>query len=405
MNKNYFSQFMPINFDLIKSDKNDDGRIYIKGIISTETIDAQGEILKQDGLDFSYFLKRGYINSEHKQGAENMLGAPTKVSQCMYKGKPAHYMEGYLFSDMPKVQDIISVCNAMKKAKSDRGLGFSVEGKVEERDKKNPTIITKAKILNVSLVAAPANPDSMLELLKSMEAQMEKDMSINSVMQSMYADSYVKEQSMPITAEDVKQIAMEALSKDEADCDGEMTLANLMIIKEYTDTLCMMIEPNSELPEWVQQHIALASDYIHSAAHYLKNQQQMKVVQNMSGQMKELQDKIQMALETMNMKNPMSTSLMDTAQQVEKGYEDIQKPSLDSNISNADFEIQPTMPSSSDSAQDFKFSDEEALKILTTIMRNYPGLSKDEYMKMFYRVVAAVAEKITEGKVLPTEMK
>jgi len=54
---------------------------------------------------------------------------------------------------------------------------------------------------------------------------------------------------------------------------------------------------------------------------------------------------------------------------------------------------------------DLKFSDEEALQILTRIMRRYPGLSKDEYMKMFYRVVAEVAERITEGKGLPAKMK
>ena len=50
----------------------------IAGVISTDEIDLQGESVKQDGLDFSYFLKKGCFNYEHKAGAENMLGYQLK---------------------------------------------------------------------------------------------------------------------------------------------------------------------------------------------------------------------------------------------------------------------------------------------------------------------------------------
>jgi len=414
MNKNYFSQFMPVSFDLIKSDdKNDDGRIYIKGIISTESVDAQGEILKQDGLDFSYFLKRGYINSEHKQGAENMLGAPTKVSKCMYKGKPAHFMEGYLFSDMSKVQDIVSVCKAMQKANADRGLGFSVEGKVEERDKKNPSVITKAKILNVSLVASPANPDSVLELLKSMEAQMQQEIEKAIPMSAAIMDSVMNPAIMDAAqtseeAENEPQHEMDFsdVSEYEEDHDGKWALKELLMTKEHIEDLLEMIKVEDDLPEWLQSHLTIGCDYIHQVYHYLETKSQLATMQNMSGQMKEIQDKIQMAWssiqESMNAKKPMSASLMESAK---KSYEDISKPSLDVKVSNSDVTIHAPIYENLENEDDLKFSDEEALQILTTIMRRYPGLSKDEYMKMFYRVVAEVAERITEGKGLPAEMK
>ena len=395
MNKNYFSQFMPISFDLIKADKNDDGRLYIKGIISTENTDAQGEILKQDGLDFSYFLKRGYINSEHKQGAENILGSPVKVEKCMYKGVPAHYMEGYLFSDMSKVQDIVSVCKAMKKANSDRGLGFSVEGKVEERDKKNPSVITKAKILNVSLVASPANPDSMLELLKSMEAQMEKEMSLNQQISSEQAEN-----------EPQHEIDFSDVSEYEEDHDGTWALKELLMTKDHIEDLLEMIKAEDDLPEWLQSHLTIGCDYIHQVYHYLETKSQLSNMQNMTGQMKEIQDKVQLAWsaiqESMNAKKPSSTAYLASTK---KSYEEITKPSLDVKVSNSDVTVHAPIYEKLEEEDKLKFSDEEALQILTTIMRRYPGLNKDEYMQMFYRVVAEVAERITEGKGLPAKMQ
>jgi len=272
-NNQFFSKYYHLGNDFIKSTDQENGRIYVEGIISTENEDAQGEIMLQKGMDYSYFKKRGYLNLEHRQGPENMIGAPTELKSMKYKGIPATFMKGYLFADNPKVKEIMTSINAMKNADCDRGLGFSVEGAVIERDPKNPKIITKSKILNVSLVASPANPDSVMALCKSIYAEYMKE---------------EEEKTMPMTEEDVKEVAIEALSKDEVDADGEMTIQNLMILKQYTEELLMMIQPESELPEWVQQHITLASDYVHSAAHYLQNQKQMMSMQQKLNEMNEI---------------------------------------------------------------------------------------------------------------------
>lgn len=156
-----FSTWLPVS--IIKGD--DAKRVKIGGIISTDTVDQQGDMIKQDGMDFSYFLDKGYFNYEHQQGINNILGVPTKVEQVDVNGKKGTRVEGYLMTEKKLAQDVLDTITAIEKAEIDRKIGFSVEGQVLARDKNNPKIITKAKILNVAITSAPVNPDATLEVL------------------------------------------------------------------------------------------------------------------------------------------------------------------------------------------------------------------------------------------------
>lgn len=156
-----FSTWLPLG--LVKSEE--EGRTKIGGIISTDTVDQQGDMILQEGMDFSYFLDKGYFNYEHKGGVEFIVGAPTKVERVNLDGKQATRVEGYLMTEKPLAKTIIETCVAMEKAQLDRKIGFSVEGQVLTRDPVNPKIITKAKILNVAITSAPVNPDAQLEFL------------------------------------------------------------------------------------------------------------------------------------------------------------------------------------------------------------------------------------------------
>lgn len=64
----------------------------------------------------------------------------------------------------------------LKDVQAPRSIGFSIEGQVIERDKENQNIITKAKILNVSVTAHPCNPDAklMVKAIAEMEDHMRK---------------------------------------------------------------------------------------------------------------------------------------------------------------------------------------------------------------------------------------
>lgn len=157
-----FSAWLPLG--LIKGEA-EPSRTKIGGIISTETVDQQGDMILQEGMDFSYFLDKGYFNYEHKGGVEYIVGAPTKVERVNIDGMQATRVEGYLMNDKPLAKNIIETCVALEKAQLDRKIGFSVEGQVLERDPTNKNVITKAKILHVAITSAPVNPDAQLEFL------------------------------------------------------------------------------------------------------------------------------------------------------------------------------------------------------------------------------------------------
>ena len=379
-NNQFFSKYYQLGDNFIKSEDKKNGRIYVEGIISTENEDAQGEIMRQSGMDFSYFKKRGYINNEHKQGAENMLGAPTELKSMKYKGVPATFMKGYLFADNPKVQEIITSMNAMKAANSDRGLGFSVEGAVIERDKNNPNIITKSKILNVSLVASPANPDSTLELCKSIYSQLQKEeeISLEEELKQNRTDTEEKNMNEEMTFDDKSEI--------EEDTDGKMTIQNLLILKEYTDELLMCIKPEDNLPEWVQQHITLASDYVHSAAHYLKNQKQMNDMQQKLSELNEIaagyfsKDKYEGDNKYQNRTIIANNELAAiTRQSIEQEPVLIHDTPIGEKIEQELHGI---------------VTEQEAKQIIATIIRMYPNRSIEEYKTIFSQLIIEMMQKI-----------
>ena len=176
MNKSYFSAWTSIDLSKDDSTKTDDKLGFVKGIVSSEIEDQAGDIIKQDGIDWTYFLDKGYFNWEHQSGPENILGYPTKI----IKGDAETSVEGYLFLDRPKAKDAYDMAKILKDVQAPRSIGFSIEGQVIERDKANDHIITKAKILNVSVTAHPCNPDAklMVKALADMEETMRKKATI-----------------------------------------------------------------------------------------------------------------------------------------------------------------------------------------------------------------------------------
>lgn len=230
----FFVAYQPISLDITKAK---DDKVYIEGIISSEKTDASGEIIKQDGLDFSYLMSNGYLNYEHRSGVENILGEALKIIPTEKQGMKATAMKGMLYKKKKIVKDILETIEAMKDAGSNRKLGFSVEGRVMARDPRNPKIITKAKVLNVSVTANPCNTDADFEIVKK--------------------NIMVREEEM---------------KKDEHS-DLPMSMKQAEILEDYTEKLCDFLKAlpdDVDLPEWCQSKITKALDYIQAAYHYLK---------------------------------------------------------------------------------------------------------------------------------------
>ena len=143
----------------------------IGGIISTEHKDKQGEVVLQRGLDFNDFLRNGWFNDNHSRDTAGVVGYPLSdaIRRTIHKGKPATYVEGYLLQGTEQADRLWSLANALQK--TDRRLGFSIEGKVLRRAGPDGKVIAQARVSNVAVTNCPVNTDSGLDVLaKSMMA-------------------------------------------------------------------------------------------------------------------------------------------------------------------------------------------------------------------------------------------
>lgn len=149
--------------DIRKSEDADERR-FIQGYASTETKDRQDETLIQKGLDITEFIDYGWFNYDHDSTI--ILGYPLPTCCVDDKG---FRVEGELLKGITAADRMWELAVALKKSNSSRKIGFSVEGKVLERDGNR---IIKAKIYNVAITPNPVNTTCSWEaVVKSFTGQ------------------------------------------------------------------------------------------------------------------------------------------------------------------------------------------------------------------------------------------
>lgn len=149
----------------------------IAGVISTESIDRQGEAILQRGMDFSDFLKNGWYNDNHSPSMGDVLGWPESVKhfgagEQLPDGSIAKnnctWTEGYL-SNRPNADAVWDLANDLKG--TGRSLGFSIEGKIRQRQGPGGRVIGKASIQHVAVTHCPVNSEThLMPLLRSLSA-------------------------------------------------------------------------------------------------------------------------------------------------------------------------------------------------------------------------------------------
>ena len=163
---------MPFQFDIAcKVFKSAEGERRIGGIVSTDHMDRQEETIIQEGLDFSEFVSKGWFNDNHDSSTPGLVGTPDFVEmRTLGKGRKGWYVEGALLPAGHQRADAIwGLANALQK--TDRRLGFSVEGAIVERDADNPSLIRKAKVREIAITRCPVNQNTSLTVLaKSLTA-------------------------------------------------------------------------------------------------------------------------------------------------------------------------------------------------------------------------------------------
>lgn len=162
----------------------------IGGLISTESKDRQGEVVLQRGLDFSEFIKHGWINDNHSKETTGIVGYPTLVEKTTHRGRPATRFEGYLLQGYERADKIWDLANVLQK--TNRRLGFSIEGGVQRRDGLEGEIVAKAKVRNVAVTSCPVNTDTQLEVIaKSLMAMEGADPSMDDIRRALAAGAAI----------------------------------------------------------------------------------------------------------------------------------------------------------------------------------------------------------------------
>ena len=138
---------------LTKVEKRADGTIRVQGIASTESVDSDGEVITAAAMKAALpdFFRYG-------------TGALREMHQSIAAGTVD---EAEVVGGVTKIVATVVDAEAIKKVLMGVFKGFSIGGRVKERDAKNRKIITKITLGEISLVDRPSNPDAVLEIFKA----------------------------------------------------------------------------------------------------------------------------------------------------------------------------------------------------------------------------------------------
>lgn len=160
---NAFKFFMPLDITKAEDEKGIP-KMKIAGIASTMDEDSDGEFLDPEGFDLDYFLRYGFLNWHHqaKNNPSAIVGEPTNA----YVQDKKMFVEGELYQDSKLAKDIYELGTTLQNGSSKRRLGFSIEGKVLERDPMNAKIVKRAQITGCAITPTPKNSHTLAEIIK-----------------------------------------------------------------------------------------------------------------------------------------------------------------------------------------------------------------------------------------------
>lgn len=143
---------MKLYADIAKTEDQDDGTIKVWGWASTGAVDSDGEIITPEAMKAALpdYMKFGAVREMHQsKAAGTAIEAEVKDDGKTWFG--AHVVDS----------------EAVRKVKANVYKGFSIGGKVTDRDEMNKSIIKGIKLVEVSLVDRPANPEAVITIMKA----------------------------------------------------------------------------------------------------------------------------------------------------------------------------------------------------------------------------------------------
>lgn len=137
--------------EFTKVEEQEDGTLKVAGVASSEAQDSDGEIVTAEAMKAALpdYMKFGAVREMHTAWA---AGTALKAEVDAEK--------------RTQFEALVVDGEAIKKVQSGVYKGFSIGGKVTERDPDNKSLIKGIKLIEVSLVDRPANPEAVFSMGK-----------------------------------------------------------------------------------------------------------------------------------------------------------------------------------------------------------------------------------------------
>ena len=137
--------------EISKVEPLEDGTLRVWGYASSEAVDSDGEIIMADAMKAALpdYMKFGAVREMHQP-----LAAGTAI-EATVEDDGRTYFGAHVVDPL-----------ACKKVETGVYKGFSIGGKVTQRDDMNKSIITGLKLVEISLVDRPANPEAVITVYK-----------------------------------------------------------------------------------------------------------------------------------------------------------------------------------------------------------------------------------------------
>src|SRR5258708_31242259 len=135
--------------------KIDRERRMVFGYASTEALDSQGEVVRKEAIEAALpdYMRFANIREMHQPSAVGVA----KEAAIDDKGL---YLAARIVDD-----------EAWNKVTEGVYKGFSIGGRVTDRDRAQKHVITGVELMEISLVDRPANPEAVIELYKAAPRQ------------------------------------------------------------------------------------------------------------------------------------------------------------------------------------------------------------------------------------------
>jgi len=148
----------------------------IQGFATTDDLDLQQEVIVQNGIDVGPLLEKGFIDWDHKGnlGPQYIIGEPVSCELRAHGKGEGWFLKGFLYENHPVADAAWAMLERSNDGKSQRQLGFSIEGHVSRRMGK---FVQKAVVRHIALTHQPINTYTFAQLAKSLVEHQDEEVS------------------------------------------------------------------------------------------------------------------------------------------------------------------------------------------------------------------------------------